>query len=153
MFENKLKKPVNEIKETIKLLLNQNKGGRILFPMHLGTLIFLFGDDRSDFVGLSQSETISEICGILTSSNLFFCLNNQLTGFSITLSASVLLFLLKNIIIPQFNFPINSSVLTDSIFVFSIFPKSKRIFSFLRKIHQNNKKLRVKNIDKSINRS
>lgn len=69
MFENKLKKLVNEIKETIKLLLNQNKGGRILFPMHLGTLIFLFGDDRSDFVGLSQSETISEICGILTSSN------------------------------------------------------------------------------------
>lgn len=40
MFENKIKKPVNEIKETIKLLLNQNKGGRILFPMHLGTLIF-----------------------------------------------------------------------------------------------------------------
>mgnify|MGYP006948856631 CR=1 FL=1 len=126
----KLKKPVDENKETIKLLLNQNKGGRILFPMHLGTLIFLFGDDRSDFVGLSQSETISEICGILTSSNLFFCFNNQLTGLSITLSASVLLFLLKNIIIPQFNFRISSSVLTDSILVFYIFPKPKRFFLF-----------------------
>ena len=45
--------------ETIKLLLNQNNGGLTLVPIHLGTLILLFGDDRSDFVGLSQSETIS----------------------------------------------------------------------------------------------
>lgn len=83
------------MKEMIKLLLNQNKGGLILFPMHLGTLIFLLGDDLSDLVGLSQSETISGICGILTSSNFVFCLNNQLTGFSITLKASALLLLLK----------------------------------------------------------
>lgn len=35
--------------------MNQNNGGLIFVPIHLGTLIFLFGD-RSDFVGLSQSE-------------------------------------------------------------------------------------------------
>lgn len=89
--------------ETIKLLLNQNNGGLTLVPMHLGTLILLFGDDRSDFVGLSQSETISWIWGILTSSNLVFCLNNQLTGFYITLKASALFIFIKNIIIPEFN--------------------------------------------------
>jgi hypothetical protein len=45
--------------KTIKLLLNQNNGGLTLFPKHLGTLIFLFGDYRSDLLGLSQSVRIS----------------------------------------------------------------------------------------------
>jgi hypothetical protein len=50
-----------------KIIKNQKRGGLMLAPMNLGSFNCLFGDDRSDRVGLEHSELESLFLAIGTS--------------------------------------------------------------------------------------